>query len=47
VRVYEEKAVDAAVHQEFLILVFEIRVAEMADGEVRSLPGEGIALRRP
>jgi len=33
-RVDEEKAVDAAAHEELLILVFEIRLAEMADGEV-------------
>ena len=30
----EEKAVDAAAHEEFLILVFEVGLAEMADGEV-------------
>ena len=30
----EEKAVDAAAHEELLILVFEIGLAEMADGEV-------------
>jgi hypothetical protein len=33
-RVDEEEAVDAAAHEEFLILVFEIGLAEMADGEV-------------
>src|ERR1700679_4294142 len=29
-----EKAVDSATHEEFLILVLEVRLAEMADGEV-------------
>jgi hypothetical protein len=33
-RVDEEEAVDAAAHEELLILVFEIGLAEMADGEV-------------
>jgi hypothetical protein len=39
------KPVDAAVPQELLILVFEISVAEMADGEVEK--PSCIALRRP
>jgi hypothetical protein len=30
----EEKAVDAAAHEEFLMLVFEVGLAEMADSEV-------------
>jgi hypothetical protein len=30
----EEKAIDTAAHEEFLILVLEVGLAEMADGEV-------------
>ncbi len=33
-RIDEEKAIDASAHEELLILVFEIGLAEMADGEV-------------
>src|SRR5260370_3184209 len=33
-RIDEEKTIDTAAHEEFLILVFEIGLAEMADGEV-------------
>jgi hypothetical protein len=43
-RVDEEKAIDAAAHEEFLIPVFEVGLAEMAYGEVEEAFLEKILL---